>query len=212
MGTIIVRLSALALVLGSLFATVSASAQIEVPAVCSVPRNARLLTLGERKGVNLARQAFASTAIGSNCDNVDAFADAVLDIVGGLSLGSPTDAALCHFVGTVNGLLAEVAEIQGGCAETCFFDGAFVGEFAGLLYCELSIALGGLSPDVTFVAGPVGICGESFEAACFEVFEDVTTADETCEPFTALDPPADPDFSEVWEQTRNNQCLYNPDI
>ncbi len=208
----IVRFGAMAVVIGSLFATAEASAQLVVPDACSAPRNARLLALGERKGASLARQAFASTDIASSCDNVDAFADIVIDIVDGLTVAAPSDAALCHFVGTVNGLLAQVEDIQTQCAEDCFLDGDFIGEIAGLLYCELSIALGGLGLDVTFVPGPVGLCGENFEAACFETFESTTTGDPLCEPFTPLDPPADPDFTEVWEQTRNNQCLFNPEI
>jgi hypothetical protein len=185
------------------------TASADAPDECLSGRNNRMYNLGVRKGRNLAQQAFHSTDVDADCDNVDAFQEAILDAIDTVSLATPpSTASLCHFKGTIDGLLAELEDIQDECGlggPSCFLEGEFIGQVSAQLYCELSIALGGLAyPDEEFLPGPVDDCDADFEAGCQQAFGVTANADAECVEFT------EHPFDGVFEDTRDNQCVANP--
>ena len=189
-------------------ALVASSASAQIPAACQVGTTRRLYDLGLRKGKSLANQAWGSTDIAGDCDNVDRFRDVIIALVNAQTstLGSaPSDRSLCQLSGVLQGLLDRAGEVQDICIGECFLDGEFAGEFAAILYCALSISTGGLGFDDDFIPRPVGICGSTFEQACEDKFEHDTTLDLLCLPFTQNP------FDGVWEQTQTNQCMYDPE-
>jgi hypothetical protein len=145
----------------------------------------------------------------NDCDQVEHFLDIVYEDVSRLTLPqNPSLATTCRYTGTVDGVYNKLDELYGTCADECFLDGQFAGELSGEVYCELSIALGGLAVADGFMRGPVAVCGFNFEVGCDSSFVALTTSyantDGLCEPFT------EGEFSDVWEQARVNQCAYEP--
>jgi len=167
-----------------------------------------MYNLGFAAGQSLARQAFNSTAVAADCDNYELFQGKIVAALGTIVVPpNPPTSTLCHFLGESDGMLDQVAQIQDTCTGICIVDGAFAGEVAAKLYCALSIALGGLGLDVTFLPQVVGLCGQNFEASCFAIFEDTAEHDVAgCVPFTVAP------FTDVFDETSNNQCLYDPII
>lgn len=182
------------------------------PSSCASGRELRFFNAGLLKGESLVNQAWNSPSIGQSCEKFNQFRDAVKKVF--LSLSVPTgwpQGVICQKDGEVAGAIARVDEIGSTCSITCGADGKFVGQMAAFLYCQLSVALGGLGMDVELLEGTTGTCTEAFTQACEETFKSVTinfkeTVDSTidCRPFT-IDP-----FDDVWAQATHNQCLYDP--
>jgi len=201
----------LALTLCACFAlTPTPAAAQAVPALCDTAREVRFFALGVRKGRNLAESAIArATDPVDVCDDLDAIDDLreliaaiVDDIVVPVGASEPTQ---CHVLGQVAGLLAAIDELQDTCGDLCVADGAFIGEISAFLYCELSIALGGLELAELFERLATDACGVRFQVACDHSFESTATADLQCLPFT------EGTFTPVFREAQNNQCADNPD-
>jgi hypothetical protein len=181
---------------------------IDYPPNCNtstMTRNA--YKAGLKVGEKVVQVAWQSI---NDCDQVEHFLDVVGEDVDHLTLPvHPSAATVCRYTGTVDGVYNKLDALYGTCADQCFLDGQFAGELSGEVYCELSIALGGLAAADDFLRGPVAVCGFNFEVGCDSSFISVTetyaNTDGLCEPFTVGE------FSEVWEQARNNQCAYEPD-
>jgi hypothetical protein len=145
----------------------------------------------------------------NDCDRVEYFLSIVEDNVSRLTLPPrSSNSTICRYTGTVDGVYGALDTLYGTCADQCFLDGEFAGELSGEVYCELSIALGGLAAADDFLRGPVQVCGFNFEIGCDSAFIDTTTSytntDGVCGPFT------EGSFFTVWDQARNNQCAYQP--
>ncbi len=93
----------------------------------------------------------------------------------------------------------------------CKSDGRFVGETAAALFCDLSIALGGLGEDDLLIPGPESTCSRAFESACQHAF-DRSIVDYAA---SVGDPSADCTaftqgaFKSAFEIARYNQCLFS---
>jgi hypothetical protein len=192
--------------------TSTASAQA-VPALCNTTREVRQFLLGVRKGRNLAQQAIAAVEESSDedelCQDLEAI-DLLQDIIQGTvdNIVIPpgaSEAAVCHVQGQVAGLVAEVIDLQDTCVDTCVADGQFIGQVSALLYCDLSVALGGLELAELFERLATTVCGEAFEDACDAAFFATATTRASCVPFTIAP------FTAVFDEVQNNQCASNPD-
>ncbi len=93
----------------------------------------------------------------------------------------------------------------------CKQDGHLVGDTAAALYCDLSLALGGIGEDELLPSGPESACSRAFEKECHRAF-DRTVADYAklsgdpaadCVPFTKTE------FRRAYEIARRNQCLFS---
>jgi hypothetical protein len=186
---------------------VRADANSDVPVSCRATAGTiSSYRTGLRLGKNLVKSAWGNVR---NCDRIDYFHEVLSDNVSRLTLPeNPSASTVCRYTGTVDGVYRELEDQYGTCADECFLDGELAGQLSGEVYCELSIALGGLVEADDFLRGPVEVCGLSFEIGCDSAFIG-TTVDYVneygaCEPFT------EDDFFGVWDQARNNQCAYDP--
>jgi hypothetical protein len=195
------------------FTPATASAQ-PVPSECAAPRNARFFNLGALKGRNLAGQAIARLAPNDptdlchdqpRIDHLQAIIQAAAEDAEAELPASPSQAVKCHVLGQIAGLLKRIADLQEQCIDACILDGEFIGEVSAHLYCALSIALDGLGLGDLFTRLATDACGVNFQVACDNKFEEVSTGDPECLPFT------EGEFTEVFLQTQNNQCADNPD-
>ncbi len=189
---------------------------------CTSGRNERMFDLGVRKGVSLARMTTGAFVCPDDPDDaedaVELFRLRVTNVVNSVTPApgsSPSDAATCHFLGTVEGFFDELDAFlsslggEGRCLEVCVLEGSFVGELAAQLFCDLSAAVGGLELDEFFDRLVTTTCGDLFEEECDTTFEDFAVS--TCEEFTVNDPlDEDDDTEEVFLEAKNNQCAYNP--
>jgi hypothetical protein len=198
-----VQMSVLALVS---MLTPSLHAQVSGPPGCTARRDHSGYVAGLAQGRALVRQSFALI---NDCDEIERFSDMVIANVSRLTLPKRASAYLaCRYGGTVDGVYEAIDEIFASCGDTCFAEGVAFGEIAGNAYCTLSIALGGLSTADAFTRGPVLLCGAQFETGCDSSFMG-TTFDfgrGACLPFTVAP------FDDVWDQFRNNQCIYEPPL
>jgi hypothetical protein len=191
----------------SLSAAGLAYADTPPPPSCAVTaQTASAYRTGAKLGEKLVQQAWARV---HDCDRIDQFLDIVQGNVSRLTLiphASP--ATVCRYTGTADGVYNALDTLYGTCSDQCFLDGTFAGQLSGEVYCELSIALGGLAEADDFLRGPVQVCGLNFEVGCDSQFIDTTTSfvntDGVCLQYT------EGTFADVWDQARNNQCAYEP--
>jgi hypothetical protein len=174
------------------------------PANCATGINLSQYKTGLKIGKTIVKSAWANI---SDCDRVDYFLDVVLVKVSRLTLKEgASNATVCRYTGTADGVYEELDTLYGTCADQCFIDGEFAGSLSAEIYCELSIALGGLVEADDFLRGPVAICGLNFEIGCDSAFiatsVDYANADGECLAYT------EGEYETVWDQARNNQCAY----
>jgi hypothetical protein len=178
-----------------------------VPTACSVSTPAtNAYRTGQRLGERIVTQSWSRV---NDCDRIDYFLSIVEDNVSRLTLPPGSSlSTICRYTGTVDGVYSMLDQLYGTCVDECFLDGEFAGALSGEVYCELSIALGGLDEADDFIRGPVQVCGFNFEIGCDFAFIATTVGyenvDGVCEPYT------EGEFFEVWDQARNNQCMYEP--
>jgi len=180
------------------------------PALCDTAREVRFFVLGVRKGRNLAESAILRATdpvdICVDLDAIDDLRELIAAIVDDIDVPvGASEPTQCHVLGQIAGLLAEITELQDECGDLCIADGEFIGEISAFLYCELSIALGGLELTELFERLATDACGTSFQVACDTKFEVTAVADLECRPFT------EGVFTEVFLEAQNNQCADNPD-
>lgn len=179
-----------------------------VPATCSAtPQATSAYRTGLRLGERIVTTSWSRV---NDCDRVEYFLSIVEDNVSRLTLPpNASNSTICRYTGTVDGVYNMLDQLYGTCADQCFLDGEFAGEISGEVYCELSIALGGLAAADDFLRGPVQVCGLNFEIGCDSAFIGTTVSyansEGVCEPFT------EGEFFDVWDQARNNQCAYEPE-
>jgi hypothetical protein len=183
-----------------------AAAQDEIPAICEESPGSLVYDLGKTKGENIVDMAW--NRIDHNCDEIldeDDFNELILGIVAGLELpDDASDYVICHYWGFITGIADYLEDLNEFCVDICVTDGSFIGEIAAIMYCELSKALGGLSSASDLVEGILSVCEEIMVDACKDTFEEVSTGDAECVEYT--ESPHDA----VWEQAKNNQCVFNP--
>lgn len=177
------------------------------PPACTATIDARQYNTGFLIGQRIVQSAVLSI---NSCDEIDFFVNVILDNVARFTLPRGASNALaCRYAGQVEGVIQEMDNQARLCDDQCFADGQVIGEISAAAYCELSILLGGLAEPDAFVRRPTLTCGFNFEVGCDSSFIGVSRAYENafgqCLPFTQ-----DP-FFEVWDQTRINQCAYDPE-
>ena len=153
----------------------------------------------------------AWNGIRNDCDRIDYFLGVIEDNVSRLTLPAHArDFVICRYTGAVDGVYEQLDNLYGECGDTCFMEGEIIGEMAGEVYCELSLALGGLEVADRFIRGPVRTCGFNFETGCDSAYMGTTINFENglgrCEPYTINE------YENVWDETRNNQCYYPPNL
>ena len=184
-----------------------ASQALAIPASCDTTTPARnAYRTGVTAGKTLVNQAWARV---NDCDRIDYFLGVLEDDISRLTLPQNASAStVCRYTGTVDGVYEMLDTLYGTCSDLCFLDGSFAGEMSATVYCELSIALGGLSEADAFLRGPVQVCGLNFEFGCDSQFISITTTYENlmgvCYPYT------EGEYADVWDEARNNQCAYVP--
>jgi len=205
---LVIAISAVVLVT---LAAGTAHATTPIPASCDINAQTRgAYKQGNLLGERLVTQAW--NTIHNDCDRIDYFLQVVQDNVSRLTLlPNASVNTICRYTGTADGVYNKLDALYGTCADDCFIDGTFAGQLSGEIYCELSIALGGLVEADDFLRGPVAVCGFSFEIGCDSQFISTTTefvtpapSPQACEQYT------EGEFAEVWDQARNNQCAYEP--
>ena len=201
-----VRWSCAALVSSCLCMPTVAYAQT-IPTECQGRAESRAYRGGVAAGGSLVRQAW--NGLKSDCDRVEEFEDIVTNALGRYSPAADISlSSLCRFTGVVDGILDQLDTTFLACTDSCFLEGSFAGEISAIAYCELSIALGGLTTADAFIRGPVKVCGLSFEIGCDTSFSTTcgsyVNATGECAPFTV------DTFYAVFSEAQNNQCAYNP--
>jgi len=192
----------------ALMAAEASASPPPIPATCNATTQGQnAYKTGLRLGERIVQTAWNRV---NDCDRLEYFLMIVEDNVGRLTLPpNPSTSTVCRYTGTVDGVYNMLDSLYGTCADECFLDGEFAGGLSGEVYCELSIALGGLEEADNFLRGPVQVCGFNFEVGCDSAFIATTisygNSDGVCEPFTLGE------FFAVWDQARNNQCAYEPE-
>jgi hypothetical protein len=188
------------------FLSFPAGAQAQVPDECQDSVSQRAYNAGALTGASLTRQAWNAV---NDCDRVEDFETIILNTLDKYDL--PQNAPnylICRYSGLVQGILDTLDILYQNCVEQCEAEGEIAGDVSAIAYCELSIALGGLTSADAFIRGPVQVCGLSFEVGCDSMFNATSlvyaNAMGTCLPYTE-----DP-FDVVWDQARYYQCAYNP--
>jgi hypothetical protein len=191
--------------------TTAASAESIVPSKCEGSFLERAHYVGYLTGGNIVNQAW--NAIENDCNQVvedTFFTDVILNTLKNLGIpaGAP-DYVFCRYHGYIAGAADQLSAIEDECIDQCVQNGNMIGELATMMYCELSIALGGLEEADDLLEGVLSLCGEATVDACETLFNNNTPGYEnflgqSCEPYTQ------DEFSNVWEQAKHNQCVYNP--
>ena len=179
-------------------------AQAAPPANCATGLAASSYKTGQKLGKTMVKSAWHNV---DDCDRIDQFLEILEGNVSRLTLkAGASNSTVCRYTGTVDGVYEELDTLYGTCADQCFLDGEFAGQLSAEVYCELSIALGGLAEADDFLRGPVAICGLNFEIGCDSAFIGVSleysNPDGVCATYT------EGDYETVWDQARNNQCAY----
>jgi hypothetical protein len=185
----------------------TSEAMAAAPAQCAAGRELRMYNGGLLKGASLVNSAWASKDVQQQCSNFDTFRTVVLDTFALALSKIPTGAPVstqCMFIGESDGAKARVEQLRATCEQTCAVDGELIGQMAAILYCDLSIALGGLGMDVD-LTGFVSTCGDAFEPACETAFTDQAKEVVECAPYLA-----GTTFDAVYLQAQHNQCLFEP--
>ncbi len=184
---------------------VAAAQSSEIPPACAGRREAMFYERGVDRGRLIVAQSWASI---NDCGEIDYFFDILADNVSRLTLREGASLSLaCMYSGTTDGVFDALGDLYGECSDLCFLDGTMAGELSAQIYCDLSIAFGGLIEPEDFVRGPVQTCGFNFEVGCDVAFVEETMSyvdplGNACLPYTQ-----DPHF-DVWDATRNNMCLF----
>ncbi|HVK68648.1 MAG TPA: hypothetical protein VM694_29515 [Polyangium sp.] len=172
------------------------------PARCRQPRERRAFDAGVRSGASLVESAWNAV---NDCDQVERFADLVMNNLDSIDIPrESSDYVLCRVAGIVQGAEEVVDHTWNRCDWECRKEGELMARIGGKLYCDLSISLGGLGLASDIIRLPVRTCGLAFQIGCDAEFIGYTQNYPMCGQFTR-----DP-FTPVWNQTRNNQCVYNP--
>jgi hypothetical protein len=179
----------------------------DVPPSCQGGFQERSYNTGHRLGKTIVASAWAQV---NDCDQLEYFLDVVADNISRLTLPAGASSSLaCRYTGTADGVFDALDELYGSCSDQCFLEGSFAGEISAQVYCELSIALGGLGLVDDFIRGPVQTCGLNFEVGCDATFIGVSrvysNAFGSCLPYT------EGAYFPVWHQARQNQCIYEPE-
>lgn len=183
----------------------------DIPPGCSKnPYNTKAYQTGIYQGKCLVQRAWRAT---SSCDNLEAFSDIVTKNVKSSAPTGATEYSVCRYTGLYDGVLQELDSVWTGCEGQCCQEGSVIGELAADMYCQLSILLGGLADPNDFVRRPVFFCGFAFQVCCDATFlsssliyqgPDSTGQMTQCTPYT------EPPFIEIWNNTRELQCAYEP--
>lgn len=185
----------------------SALAQPDVPPGCQGQRERGRFESGRAPGRSAVREA-ASEA---RCEHMDEVAERVLRRARRLRAprGAGADrGALCQHAGNIAGTLEELHGIWAACGAQCCEEGELIAEITGQLYCDLSIALGGVGATDYLPRAPQASCGEAFQACCDARFQAFTQGyidpeGASCRGYT------EGAFSSAWDQARSNQCSYD---
>jgi len=172
-----------------------------IPESCTGTYELQIYNAGVLSGENIVTMGWK---VINDCQQIETFDNIVMDLVRRFQL--PVNAStitMCRYSGYVNGVMAAVSDIYQNCEGLCYNEGAILGRLAGTIYCDLSIALGGLAKPDDFIVAPVNTCGPSFTFACKESYKNTTdnyTPTGSCTPYTK-----DP-YTEVWTQFRDIEC------
>lgn len=237
-----VALAASSLVLAVSESTALAALPCELtpPAECAALRDTMGYTAGVYQGMSLVGQIWGSTAVGQNIDNwgllktqVDT---AIPTIVASAYTSAWSQYTQCRVQGLLDGTVCKMNQIDP--IPGCQMDGGDWGSISAALYCNLSIAFGGLG-DVApwFIRPTPGMCGDKFQNYCEDVYRYSATrgADdllpeveaflieqglnpenfwqpEAClqytDPTPDADPTNDPAFTQVYEDSIYIDCSY----
>jgi hypothetical protein len=179
-------------------------------------------------GWSMVSQAWLG--IGEDCDKIkynNDFQDPILAALAMVAaLPKPNDYLKCRYQGYNQGANDKLQALVIECLEPCVFTGEAIGEWATLMWCELSISYGQCLPATPnpLVDNPLTPCDVAQSEACEDYFTDNTPTYTTstppsysCAPYApdpATDPlvfdPPDPVCQAGWEQAQNDQCVSNP--
>lgn len=174
----------LALAASGLMASVSSAAApvcgATVPVQCSAPRDSQGYKAGVFQGMSTVLQIWSSAAVGQNPANWGVLKTQVTQtiptIVETLRKSSQwSNYTLCRVQGLLDGTVCEMNTLNPNAQ--CQLDGVDWGKISSAIYCELSIALGGLG-DVTpwFISNPQSSCEANFETFCAGTYRYAATA------------------------------------
>jgi len=182
-------------------------------------------------GLGGGYNSFTGTySIGSfNPDEIDFFRWEIIDAFLMVLRPGATEFVECRYEGMVEGAFDMLVLVNSVVIGVCVIDGAFVGEFSAHMYCDLATAFGGLGIPEWLARGPLGTCGNYFQAVCDDVFDYVSTdGNNAVNPFTswylasqgffpvdyldltgvACEPYTIGTHFATWVSTRNNVCKY----
>jgi hypothetical protein len=188
----------------------TALAQDDIPGSCQVDtRSQSQYRTGLQFGKRVVDQAW--NTINQDCGQLENFVSILENSFNSLIL--PPNASLavqCRHAGIVNGGIAALDDLWPVCTDLCTTDGFDIGRLVGKLYCDLSIALGGLEPADDFIRGPVTWCQFLGQVYCDCSYISYTPVYESpvgkCRPYT------DEPYYDTWDQFRNNGCAENPTL
>lgn len=183
----------------------NAMAQVAPPG-CSEPREQRAFDAGVQSGRSLVEQAWNAV---DECNNLERFSKVVMDTLSSVSLPPGSDDyVVCRTVGTLAGAAYQVDETWTQCAIECCDEGNLVGWIMGKLYCDLSIAFGGVRLVNYLVQQPMNFCGAVAQNCCRSEFQSFTPTYRShwgeCRPYTRGA------FASTWVQSRNSVCAFQP--
>jgi hypothetical protein len=178
--------------------------EAEASPTCTTGSKLAQYKTGKKLGAMIVDQAWLT--VGEDPTRFDEVADAVRAAVStaidNLASSNPSDLVLCRAKGMAQGVCDALDGIQDGVEEICLLDGEAWGELSSELYCSLSIAFGGLDVVGLLPAAPVGVCGETFEDTCREVFTSLSSGDDECDDFTVAP------FALVFAESEHNMCIF----
>ena len=188
----------------------------QMPEICQQTLNDRAYNEGYRQGEKIVEDAWTAIVedpYENDCyqvANETYFKGRILYILEQISMpGGASDFTICYYHGYITGVATRLQGIQQICEDQCVEDGTFIGQIATMMYCELSIALGGLALADDLIDGILTLCQDLMVDACEGTFETMTQEYES--PFGVCEPYTQGDFEAVWNQAKTNQCVANPD-
>lgn len=139
------------------------------------------------------------------CEGLDSFTATVESIMDGFELTADASAAsVCRFTGAFDGIASELELIAQECGQSCSA-GHTRGALAARVYCEISVALGGIDVNTAFVRSQARLCDWDYEVGCESAFDSASRAyagGAACAPFLTGR------YREVWARNQSKQCSF----
>jgi hypothetical protein len=177
--------------------------------LCDTNKLKKFYRKGWKQGFQVVSKIWDRRA--ENCASIDDFVDQVftrLETAHRFNDNEANEKAhrRCRKAGVLDGAYAALDDIQNLCDQVCFLDGDLVGRLSAATYCEMAIGADGPLDVASWIRGPIGTCGFSYEVACDGSF--IGASLDYVNDAGACAPMTEGAYATPWDNTRDRSCDF----